>query len=132
MLGAPPAFVLSQDQTLDKLVILNLSIEYTLSKLVIALTFQCFRIDSLTKFSFPNLCHKKLIVFTGYHLCYPADKNSALFIFQCTIRHPSDAPPPPSATAFLVYHFLHTLSSSFLKVFLKNFTKNKQRGMVYS
>ena len=110
VLGTPPAFVLSQDQTLDKIVILNTCLKQAPSILhyqnLLSLTFV---LNSTTDFVryFPNFCHKKLIVL--FSSISTTDKNSALFIFQCTIA--------VSMTAYLYYHIHFSLSTLFLKFF---------------
>ena len=69
MLGTPPAFVLSQDQTLDKWLYQSRSF-YILDCLLAHFTNS----DILFRY-YPNLCHKKLNFYST---------SFALFIFQCT------------------------------------------------
>ena len=143
VLGTPPAFVLSQDQTLDKYGYISaFAVTYSLSELVSS-NFRTFKVP-LTFFVIviPNFCHKKLIVFVNFSF---TDKNSALFIFQCTIfldcvlkttKVSSDffskalsifqctiLRCPHFVTAYLLYHICFGLSSFFSKLFQKSFSE---------
>ena len=79
---------------------------YTYLRLLAHLLTCTFKVRWLV-ISFPNFCHKKLIVFSESLF---TDKNSALFIFQCSAA--------ASKTAYLYYHIPPLLSSTFLKLFL--------------
>ena len=65
------------------MVIYQLSLLHTLYQNLLALTFVLLKYHWLFfVIVIPNFCHKKLIVFVNFSF---TDKNSALFIFQCTI-----------------------------------------------
>ena len=116
VLGTPPAFVLSQDQTLVKIAISVIPHLYTFNSFDL-LVFSAFIARWLISSFFlnPNFCHKKLKFLYFTHLFDVLDKNSALFIFQgtfcCLIG---------DSLVILTHPF--TFVNTFFKIFFNFFT----------
>ena len=110
VLSTPPAFVLSQDQTLHKIYEeLNQALNYLLKKLPIAMLF--IPIDVLNK-KFSLLKHLALIMLHDYLHCLVFKEQSCLALLsKC----------PSLQATHLSYRIQLSLSRTFLKFFSKLF-----------
>ena len=131
MLGAPPAFVLSQDQTLNLILLkhqkcYNLNTQNNSDDVIIALLFELLL----------NWIPKRNPGFVHSHIRY-------CLIFKFPFRHRSLSVfrESLSVTALLLYHVVFGLSSTFLKFFekvfsgscrfLPNFSANSKKFLPY-
>ena len=104
VLGTPPAFVLSQDQTLKKLYLNNLSAAQIkfLNNLLLAILLKNFR---WLKFDFNRNLNNSSIV-QGVHSSF---SRYSIYKVQCSV--------PLSRSACLYYHIKFHLSRTFFKFF---------------
>ena len=119
MLGAPPAFVLSQDQTLnlillkrqkDVIIIYSEQLWRCNHRFVVWITFN---LDSQKKSGFRSFAYSILF---NFQVSFMSNRSALKLSFESL-----SVGSRRLVTAYLLYHTVFRLSSTFLKLFWKSF-----------